>query len=47
METEQLLAIRKIKAISDYQFGPEITDILFDDIVNIRIKRSKSTDKIR
>jgi len=47
METEQFLAIRKIKAISDYQFGPEITDVLFKDVENIRIKRSKNTDKIR
>ncbi|MBY8983031.1 MAG: pseudouridine synthase [Candidatus Lokiarchaeota archaeon] len=47
MEIEQLLALRKIKAISDYQFSPEITDILFKDIDNIKIKRSKNTDKIR
>ncbi|MBY9007158.1 MAG: pseudouridine synthase [Candidatus Lokiarchaeota archaeon] len=47
MEVEQLLALRKIKAISDYQFSPEITDILFKDIKNIKIKRSKNTHKIR
>ena len=47
MDVEQLLAFRKIKAISDYQFSPEITDILFEDEKNINIKRSKNTDKIR
>ncbi len=47
MDVEQLLAFRKIKAISDYQFSPEITDILFEDEKNITIKRSKNTDKIR
>ncbi|MBN1214011.1 MAG: pseudouridine synthase [Candidatus Lokiarchaeota archaeon] len=47
MDVEQLLAFRKIKAISDYQFSPEITDILFEDEKNIEIKRSKNTDKIR
>jgi archaeosine-15-forming tRNA-guanine transglycosylase len=47
MEIERILAIRKLKAISDYQFGPEITDILFRDLDEIRIKRSKNTGKIR
>lgn len=47
MGTEILLDLRKIKGISDYQFGTEITDILFNDIKNIRIERSKNTNRIR
>lgn len=47
MRLDLLLGLRKIKAISDYQFGPEITDILFEDEGNIRIERSRNTDKIR
>ena len=47
MNIELLLGLRKIKAISDYQFGPDITDILFEDITNIRIERSRNTNKIR
>jgi predicted RNA-binding protein (TIGR00451 family) len=41
------LAIRKIKAISDYQFGSSITDILINREDEIRIERSKNTNKIR
>ena len=47
MSVKLLLGLRKIKAISDYQFGPEITDILLEDVGNIRIERSRNTDKIR
>ncbi|MFX1327663.1 MAG: PUA domain-containing protein [Promethearchaeota archaeon] len=47
METEILLGFRQIKAISDYQFGKEITNILFDDINHIKFERSKNTNKIR
>jgi len=47
METALLLGIRQIKAISDYQFGRLITDILFEDINKIHFKRSRSTNKIR
>ncbi|MFX1308566.1 MAG: PUA domain-containing protein [Promethearchaeota archaeon] len=47
METNFLLGLRKIKAISDYQFGKEITDILFDDINQIHFERSPNTNKIR
>jgi len=47
MSNEILLGLRKIKAISDYQFGIDITDILFDESENIRIERSKNTNKIR
>ncbi len=47
METELLLGLRQIKAISDYQFSNEITDILFDEIDQISVKRSPNTNKIR
>ena len=47
MSVDYLLGLRKIKAISDYQFGPEITEVLFEDVENIRIERSRNTDKIR
>jgi len=47
MNNEILLGLRKIKGISDYQFGIDITDILFDEIEKIRIERSKNTNKIR
>jgi uncharacterized protein with predicted RNA binding PUA domain len=47
MDTNILLGLRQVKAISDYQFGKDITDVLFDDMDNIRIERSRSTNKIR
>ena len=47
MDIPLLLGLRKIKAISDYQFGKEITDILFDDINQIHFERSPNTNKIR
>ena len=47
MEKDRLLALRKLKGISDYQFGPDITDILFNDLDKIKIIRSKYTGKIR
>ncbi len=47
MELKYLLGLRQIQAISDYQFGTSITDILFDDIEHIRIERSPNTNKIR
>lgn len=47
METAFLLGLRQIKAVSDYQFGKEITDILFDDIEQINFERSPNTNKIR
>ncbi len=47
MEIELLLGLRQIKAISDYQFGNEITDLLFDEIDQISIERSPNTNKIR
>ena len=42
-----LLGLRQIRAISDYQFGIGVTDILFDDIKNIHLERSLKTNKIR
>jgi len=47
METNFSIGLRQIKAISDYQFGPEITDILFNDIAHIHFERSPNTNKIR
>ncbi len=47
MYSNQNLAIRKIKAICDYQFGPEITDILFEKDINIKVEYSKNTGRIR
>ncbi|NVM34963.1 MAG: pseudouridine synthase [Candidatus Lokiarchaeota archaeon] len=47
METEILLGLRQIKAISDYQFSNEITDILFDEIDQVKLVRSPNTNKIR
>jgi uncharacterized protein with predicted RNA binding PUA domain len=47
METNLLLGLRQIKGISDYQFGKDITDILFKDIDQIHFKRSSNTNKIR
>ena len=47
METNVLIGLRQIKAISDYQFGKEITDILFDDVNKIHFERSPNTNKIR
>jgi len=47
METAFLLGLRQIKAISDYQFGKEITDVLFDDLERIHFERSPNTNKIR
>ncbi|TXT58984.1 MAG: tRNA-guanine(15) transglycosylase [Promethearchaeota archaeon] len=44
---DRLLGIRKLKGISDYQFGPLITDILFKDLEKITFKRSKNTGKIK
>jgi predicted RNA-binding protein (TIGR00451 family) len=42
-----LLGLRKVKAICDYQFDPEITDLLFSNEEHIRLERSKNTNKIR
>ena len=47
MQTELLLGLRQIKAMSDYQFGNEITDVLFDNIDLISLERSPNTNKIR
>ena len=47
MSIDYLLGFRKVKAISDYQFDPEITDILFRNKEDLHIERSKNTNKIR
>ncbi|MFX1454204.1 MAG: PUA domain-containing protein [Promethearchaeota archaeon] len=47
MDTKLLLGLRQVKAISDYQFGKDITDLLFNDLDKIRIERSVATQKIR
>jgi predicted RNA-binding protein (TIGR00451 family) len=47
MERDLLISLRKIKTICDYQFGPLITDVLFDNNNNIRIKFSKNTGRMR
>ena len=47
MEKDYYLGLRQVKAISDYQFGQNITDILLKDTNNIRIERSPNTNKIR
>ncbi|MBY9010768.1 MAG: pseudouridine synthase [Candidatus Lokiarchaeota archaeon] len=47
MENKLLFALRKATAISDYQFGQSITDILFEDENEIRFEYSKNTDKIK
>jgi 7-cyano-7-deazaguanine tRNA-ribosyltransferase len=47
METKLFFALRKVKAISDYQFGQSITDILFEDESEINFKFSKNTGKIK
>jgi predicted RNA-binding protein (TIGR00451 family) len=39
--------LRKIKAISDYQFGPKITDILFKNEDTINFQYSKNTGRIK
>ncbi|MHA1149257.1 MAG: PUA domain-containing protein [Promethearchaeota archaeon] len=47
MEKHLLLDLRKIKAISDYQFGTKITNILLHNNKNISISYSKNTNRIR
>ncbi len=47
MDSKLLLGLRQAKAVSDYQFGKDITNLLFKDIDNIRIERSRATQKIR
>jgi len=41
------LIFRKIRAISDYQFGIAITDVLFDNTENIHLIFSKNTGKMK
>jgi uncharacterized protein with predicted RNA binding PUA domain len=41
------LMLRKIRAISDYQFGPTITDVLFDNVNEMHFIFSKNTGKLK
>jgi uncharacterized protein with predicted RNA binding PUA domain len=41
------LDIRRVKAISDYQFGPEITEILFSNEDLFSFKHSNNTGKLK
>ncbi|MBY8991082.1 MAG: pseudouridine synthase [Candidatus Lokiarchaeota archaeon] len=47
MDPKRLIGLRQVKAISDYQFGKPVTDVLFENMQNIHLERSRSTDKIR
>jgi uncharacterized protein with predicted RNA binding PUA domain len=47
MELKLFLGLRQVQAICDYQFGKDITNILFEDIKNIYLERSPKTNKIR
>jgi len=47
MEKRQFLDLRKIKAISDFQFNPMVTDILFDNDHKINMEYSKNTGRIK
>ena len=47
MNIQFSLALRKIKTVCDYQFGPDITSILFNTTENLSIERSKKTKRIR
>ncbi len=47
MDPNIILDLRKLKAIADYQFGPSITDILFNNLNRIELRKSKNTGKIR
>ncbi len=41
------LILRKIRAISDYQFGTAITDVLFENTENLNFIFSKNTGKMK
>ncbi|MFO8019425.1 MAG: PUA domain-containing protein [Promethearchaeia archaeon] len=47
MSLRKNLDFRKVKGISDYQFGVDITDILFATEEDISFKHSKNTDKLK
>jgi len=47
MDIKFHLDLRKIKSVSDYQFGPTVSDILFDNDKVIRIEYSKNTGRIK
>jgi len=45
--SSDLLAIRKIKSLSDYIFGKDVTNLFFNNINSLKIERSKKTNKIK
>ena len=45
--SSSFLILRKMRAISDYQFGPAITDVLFDNTDSINFIFSKNTGKMK
>src|SRR5665648_597033 len=45
--SSSFLILRKIRAISDYQFGSAITDVLFDNPDSIHLIFSKNTGKMK
>lgn len=45
--SSSFLILRKIRAITDYQFGPAITDVLFDNTENVHFIYSKNTGKMK
>ena len=47
MDIKFILALRKVKAICDYQFGQVITDILFEEENEIQFVFSRNTGKIK
>jgi 7-cyano-7-deazaguanine tRNA-ribosyltransferase len=47
MENQRFLVLRKIKAISDFQFSPTSTNTLFDNDQRIRVEYSKNTGRIK
>jgi len=47
MKFKTHLGLRQILAISDYQFGVEVSDLFFCDLEHIHFERSPNTNKIR
>lgn len=42
-----IIAFRKVRSLSDFIFGNEITNLFFNDKSNCKIERSKKTKKIK
>lgn len=47
MSVRKTLDMRKVKGISDYQFGHDITDVLFKNGEKLSFRHSKNTDKLK